>query len=99
MMLANIIEAVFVFSPIGTLVYLIMLHGRNLPGPTAWPSILVPCAVCGTIGLTVETIQLWCIGRTPDIEDVIYAVIGGYAGASAVQIYQVYSSVGKHEDG
>lgn len=87
MLLANIVEAVAVYSPLGMLYYLIPLKPGFIISKKNWPSSLPTCLLCAGIALVIEIVQLWIPERTSGIEDVVYALLGGYAGVSAARLY------------
>ena len=91
MVLANIVEAVAAYSPVGMLLYLMAFPPEAVLDRSRWPSLIWPCLACGMLALLTETVQLWMPARTATIEDVLYAILGGYVGASAARLY--YSCV------
>ena len=91
MVLANIVESIVVYAPVGMLVYLLLFDFNAVLQQKKWPSLLLSCVVCGVIGLLLEVIQLWIPARTAGIEDVIYAILGGYVGGSAARLFYFYT--------
>ena len=92
MLLANIVEAVAVYAPVGMLLYLLLFPPHAIFGRWHWPSLIWPCVVCGALGLVTEIVQLWIPARTSGVEDAIYAALGGYVGASAARLFYYYTA-------
>jgi VanZ family protein len=98
MMLANIIEAILVYAPLGFLVYAIRLRSESIISSSSWPSITPAIAACILVGTIIETLQLWIATRVPGLEDVMYATIGGYVGASAAQLFVYVIAASQTQD-
>jgi VanZ family protein len=92
MQLANVVESVVIFAPVGMILYLNVLRNINSSNHIKWPSAQLPIVICGVLGFLMETAQLWLPTRTPAVEDALFAAIGGFAGVSAARIYHYYTS-------
>jgi len=91
MQLWNIVEAMLVYVPLGAAIYALDRSHETPRARVRWPSAWAVLLICGVVALSTEVAQLWIPARTPGIEDVLYAMCGGYVGVSVTRVFFYYS--------
>jgi VanZ family protein len=90
MLLANIIEAVVIFSPLGMVFFLLLWNGRNSRSGSQRLYAFLACLFSGILAGVLEYVQLWIPDRTSTLEDILYAILGSYIGVLVAKIYLIH---------
>ena len=86
----NIVEAMLVFMPVGAVFYTVRLYRSRGDRLETWPRAWQASLLSGLIALCLEIAQIWLPARTPHIEDVLFAMLGGFAGVSCVRLLAAF---------
>jgi VanZ family protein len=87
MQLWNILEAMLVYLPFAAAAYALDPAQRLPWARVRWPSATRTLLACAAVALATESAQLWIVGRTPGLEDVLYALCGAYLGVSLTRLF------------
>ena len=87
MVFTNVMQAILEYAPLGFVVYHIQHNRQPITFRQSWPPFTPAILFCGLVGAITETLQLWIPSRTPCIEGVMYAAIGGLLGSAAAQLF------------